>query len=369
MSLKNSAISVKATEDCAVCIKHSISIVSETREFDLKRLNKEMKAGGQKVIKLDIIEKGYMDKFKQLKNDAISIIEKHAVNTEIGPIFRRKTASTVMFELNKLKDQFHAHLDNSSALMDVYYGMLARAADKAEDDEIANGVSLAEARHVKECVIAAQPDWEDFRIKMSFGFAYLVVPLELTSFNGEDYSHQADSVVQIRKSALGGTIKEVSEIANRIWRTIEENERKADRKSTPCINQRTVTAVKDLANKLDDLSFLHEKISVIAEWLLSHVVGIQQGEALRGMQYVAFKRLIKTLSDQVVLVESLSADKLAVSLVEAHGATPVIAGDLEQLTIEDVLEDLVSTPAEVVPLTIEKKIPMLASAGRRKSLY
>lgn len=339
----------KAPEKTLVSIRFTADAMSNKRDIDLEKLGIEVNDlpdGSKKVWKVDALPGTFFQKYLKLRQRAELRCIEHAANTELGWVTIKKRASTLLADLDEIKQEWY---EQKNADLPVYDQIREQHLKDLEADAmkpiiksgkvVRPGLSAADAARLRKAVENTQPPLGDIEHRIQFSFQAIPLVIDEDGFDADLFAAQQNAVVALRESTMGGLIKELCATSRDILKTILRNESEATTAEQIRIHGRTVKRVDSLREKLYDLSFIHPHIKTVHDCLLEVLSKLPHRDAaLRGVNYQNFKTLISALSDQVEVNANLEAKKPLIT------AQPVDDGQDDAFADEQIVDVPTSSP-------------------------
>lgn len=298
----------KAVEKSAIMLDIEISMVSNIREISASEIgidSEKLPTAFRKCWKAEIFENGFLTELSSIRAGAEMCLSKAGAKTPMGFFHTRRKAAEALAQLNKKKAEWEALLLTKEM---QYDDMIKRQLKLVRSGLDESGLDAETVDKMVAALAERQSSWEELKSKFTWAQFTTPITLDQKEFDSEYFQDQMDGVTQIYDSVMGSMIKEVSTKAAKSLKSLFKQEENGD-PATLRINNRTTTALSELADKLYELSFVHKNLKALYE---QFVVFLEQfegktGKALRGADYTAMRTALICLSDQIELVAKLEA--------------------------------------------------------------
>jgi hypothetical protein len=335
-----------ANDQKIVILNSHISAVTGTSSIDIE--NKIQGLGinisGRKLLNVPLFEDDFMKKYEALRRQAVSLIETKGGKCELGYVYRRKTVQKQIDKLNGIKAVWYDYKKEDAPLYDA---MTLRVAERERSKSVSQGATQVQADKLFDIIRGSQPEWSKLEDRLQFDFTLIEISLNTEDFDADLYEAQSSGVALIRESVMGNLIADVCKQANSIVNSMAKREATHTGKHPICVNNRTTTAVYEITEKLDELTFIHKNIGVVSEEIKRYLVKLPAGKALRFHNYDNFKALIGSLTDQVDLMEKLADSKPLIEIKFKESIDdPLFPEDSTNSSNSNEAEDVTETEAD-----------------------
>jgi hypothetical protein len=143
--------------------------------------------------------------------------------------------------------------------------MTLRVAERERSKSVSQGATQVQADKLFDIIRGSQPEWSKLEDRLQFDFTLIEISLNTEDFDADLYEAQSSGVALIRESVMGNLIADVCKQANSIVNSMAKREATHNGKHPICVNNRTTTAVYEITEKLDELTFIHKNIGILSE--------------------------------------------------------------------------------------------------------
>lgn len=314
-------VNVKATNKVSevVSLNLAISAFSAQRDINLEALGVDvtrLPKQAAKVLRSNIVPTEFLRNYNKLRQRAEAACHIKGARQPLGYVNTKGSAVMAIAKLNEIDEEWQKQKEIDA---ERYDQMLKTHVQSLVDEAVEAGANEAQAEVIREAIVQRQLRWEDADDALQFGYFITPIVLDETDFDPDFYQAQARSVVSIKEGVMGELIRETCAISREIFEALLERESKSLQKSLePCVSSRTVCRIYDLIEKLDELGFLHKRIRDVNEAIqfVMNPLRHASNQALRGSNYQSFKMLVKSLSDQVDVVNKLDRGLPLISVTQ-----------------------------------------------------
>ena len=312
---------VRHQDTVLVQVKTVIGFASAERKIDLKDMKVSIDGlheNAKAAWLVKILPEKLMSQLTKLRSEMYGLEKKYCVNCPTGNYTTRKRAVEMSTELDDFRKKFD-RVANSVDEQD-YENLceLAIAEEVVNAQKIINEgrseeeivkLSDSEVARISTALGERQLTYERWKSSLKFEDFVQVIQLAEDAFDANLFQQQMRGTVALKETVMAECIRELCKTAYEIKCRTEKliHEKSMD---GAVVSVKTVKRFLSLAQKVDDLAFVHPLLEKVADTLVGFIDDYgHEPIALRGRALKMFHVLIEGLSDQVRVTSCLETGR------------------------------------------------------------
>lgn len=350
MNTQNKVVYMKDVDHKDVLVAdYQCSMISPDRLLRMEDFGIEVEnlpKSSRKLLKQFVIPQDFNKPYINLLNRAKAEFQRWGSKSVMGHVFSHERGADLIEKLDEVKADWAKQVAKDALR---YSEMAEKHIRSIEADPDVQSFEHKDA--LIKAVRKAQPSWETVAATLHFDYTIMVVG-QAGNFDGAMYQKIKDSVVAIKEGAVGSLIREVCATARNALETALKAETR--------VHSRTVEAVWNIVEKLDDLAFLDPRVRVVEKELRAVMSRLTRSQALYDHEYDTFINIMMALSNQHIVTRKLETGvplfevvQTADIFAEASTAAPVPVSTPVQETEQVEIAAAGQADADVADVKVE----------------